>query len=97
MFARRCCSDRAQYINVLEGFHLISLSTAASLFGVLIRFQSSTFSSPLFLIWLCRLAEVDDFISNLWNVHQAVKKQGYVQVPPTIRYVFSSALCMHEY
>ncbi|KAF6223627.1 hypothetical protein HO133_000470 [Letharia lupina] len=25
------------------------------------------------------LAEVDDFISNLWNVHQAVKKEGYVQ------------------
>ena len=54
------------------------------------RFQSHTFSSLLFLIWLCRLAEVDDFISNLWNVHQAVKKQGYVQVPPTIRYVFRS-------
>ena len=90
IFACRCCSDRAQYINLLEIFHLISLSTAASLFGFLMRFQSSTFSSLLFLIRLCRLVEVDDFISNLWNVHQAVKQQGYVQVPPTIRYVFRS-------
>ncbi len=29
---------------------------------------------------LCRLAEVDDFIAKLWNIHTAVKKEGYVQV-----------------
>ena len=28
----------------------------------------------------CRLAEVDDFISNLWDVHLAVEREGYVQV-----------------
>lgn len=27
-----------------------------------------------------RLVEVDDFIADLWKVHQAVKKEGYVQV-----------------
>jgi hypothetical protein len=27
-----------------------------------------------------RLLEVDDFIADLWKVHQAVKKEGYVQV-----------------
>lgn len=28
-----------------------------------------------------RLIEVDDFIAKLWEVHLAVKKEGYVQVP----------------
>ena len=27
-----------------------------------------------------RLVEVDDFIAELWKVHQAVKKEGYAQV-----------------
>ena len=27
-----------------------------------------------------RLADVDDFIAKLWDVHMSVKKQGYVQV-----------------
>lgn len=27
-----------------------------------------------------RLIEVDDFIAKLWEVHLAVKKEGYVQV-----------------
>ena len=27
-----------------------------------------------------RLIEVDDFIAKLWDVHLAVKKEGYVQV-----------------
>jgi glutathione synthetase len=27
----------------------------------------------------CRLIDVDDFISNLWKVHLAVKKEGYAQ------------------
>lgn len=30
--------------------------------------------------WLYRLAGVDDFIAKLWNVHLAVKKEGYRQV-----------------
>ena len=29
---------------------------------------------------VARLVEVDDFIAELWKVHQAVKKEGYVQV-----------------
>jgi len=28
--------------------------------------------------------EVDEFIANLWNVHLAVKKEGYVQVDLSI-------------
>ena len=28
----------------------------------------------------CRLVEVDDFIAKLWDVHLALKKEGYVQV-----------------
>ena len=31
-------------------------------------------------IFLARLVDVDDFIANLWNIHLAVKKEGYVQV-----------------
>ena len=30
----------------------------------------------------CRLAEVDDFIAGLWNIHVAVKKEGFAQVNP---------------
>lgn len=32
-------------------------------------------------IWLRRrIAEVDEFIAKLWQVHLAVKKEGYTQV-----------------
>lgn len=31
-------------------------------------------------MFICRLIEVDDFIANLWNVHLAVKKEGFAQV-----------------
>jgi hypothetical protein len=40
----------------------------------------------LILVWeklannAARLLEVDDFIADLWKVHQAVKQEGYVQV-----------------
>ena len=29
---------------------------------------------------LLRLVEIDEFMAELWKVHLAVKKQGYVQV-----------------
>lgn len=32
------------------------------------------------LIHVYSLAEVDDFIAKLWEVHLAVKKEGYTQV-----------------
>jgi hypothetical protein len=29
-----------------------------------------------------RLVEIDEFMAELWKVHLAVKKEGYVQVYP---------------
>ncbi len=30
---------------------------------------------------ILRLLDVDEFIARLWQIHLAVKEQGYVQVP----------------
>jgi hypothetical protein len=35
---------------------------------------------------MARLLEVDDFIADLWKVHQAVKKEGYVQVSTHVKH-----------
>lgn len=32
-----------------------------------------------------RIAEVDDFIAELWQVHLKVKEEGYVQVLPSLQ------------
>ena len=38
----------------------------------------------IYILIYARLVEVDDFIANLWNVHLAVKQEGYAQVPNPI-------------
>ena len=45
-------------------------------------------------VWLRhRIAEVDDFISKLWQVHLAVKKEGYTQVHVSALCISPSIVC----
>ena len=43
-----------------------------------------------------RLTEVDGFIAGLWNVHLAVKKEGYVQVHSAHQFLPLQHLCLIE-
>jgi hypothetical protein len=33
-----------------------------------------------FVLTITRLLDIDDFIENLWKIHEQVKSEGYVQV-----------------
>jgi hypothetical protein len=32
------------------------------------------------ILTIARLLDIDDFIENLWKIHEQVKSEGYVQV-----------------
>lgn len=48
--------------------------------GVKSLIHISNFLPYCSLIRMYSLAEVDEFIAKLWQVHLAVKKEGYTQV-----------------
>ena len=60
-------------------------SNLAKSFGIiyfmgLLDFDWRASHSSVSNIFLARLVDVDDFMANLWSIHLAVKKEGYVQV-----------------
>lgn len=53
---------------------------SAILGSVNLRNRNPRYLYALLTSCKCRLASIDDFIAKLWDIHEKVKREGYVQV-----------------
>ena len=71
--------DDANVISIIVAISALCSSSLVFLRGGQASSKSPILSSA-FTYGTNRLLDVDDFIAQLWDVHQEVLKQGYVQV-----------------